>query len=181
MRKLLLMIAGYEAALARRSPATPAATKVSPRYNKPLPKKIVENNWSSSSARRSRTTPMNHRKAIPANGNKLKAREIVLACPASTAPVSDGSVGMESRMSVCPVAKSTAKIMPAMAAARGVLRRRLDRLIAVSDIVFTSDSVYELANHIIRIHHFLANFRMGILALSQSIKIVYHRQNLFYL
>ena len=97
---------------------------------------------------------MNHRKAIPANGNKLKAREIVFAFPASDAPVSDGSVGMESRMSVCPVAKSTAKIMPAMAAARGVLRRRLDRLIAVSDIVFTPDSVYELANHIIRIHHF---------------------------
>jgi len=41
-----------------------------------------------------------------------------------------------------------------MAAARGVLRRRLDRLIAVSDIVFTSDSVDELTKHIISIHHF---------------------------
>ena len=92
---------------------------------------------------------MNHRKAIPANGNKLKAREIVFACPASDAPVSDGSVGMESRMSVCPVAKSTAKIIPAIAAARGVLRRRLVKLIAVSDIVFTSDSVYKHAKHII--------------------------------
>src|SRR6266700_1536333 len=154
MRKLFLMTAENRAALTRRSPATPAATKVSQRYNKPLPKKIVENNWSSSSARRSRTTPMNHRKAIPANGNKLKAKESVFACPASDAPVSDGSVGMESRMRVCPVAKSTAKIMPATAAARGVLRRRLDRLNAVSDIVFTSDSVDELTKHIISIHHF---------------------------
>src|SRR5262249_23681507 len=42
-------------------------------YNNPLPKKTVAKNWSSNSPRRLRTTPINHREAIPANGSRFKA------------------------------------------------------------------------------------------------------------
>src|SRR6266571_4146516 len=86
---------------------------------------------------------MNHRKAIPAKGTRFKAREIVPPCPASHAPLSVASPGIESRISTCAVPASTAKGIPAMAAARGVLSC-LGRLTGASATVSTSDSVDEL-------------------------------------
>ena len=59
------------------APASAAAANSIARNNRPLPKKTVAKNRSSCSPRRSRNTPMNHRKAIPANGTKFRASAIL--------------------------------------------------------------------------------------------------------
>jgi hypothetical protein len=51
---------------------------------------------------------------------------------------------MESRMSTCVVIESTAKIMPATAAARGVLSSPLVRFFVALAIVFASKSLDKL-------------------------------------
>ena len=93
------------------------------RNKSPLPRKTVAKKRSSSSPNRSRSTLMNHKKAMPANGTRFSARAPVFELVLSHAPVSSGSERTESRNSKRPVIRSTEKRMPAMAAARGVFKR----------------------------------------------------------
>jgi hypothetical protein len=51
-------------------PAMAADTNTMARKSSPLPMKTDEKSWSSVSLKRSRTTPMNHRKAMPAKGTR---------------------------------------------------------------------------------------------------------------
>jgi hypothetical protein len=60
------------------------------RKRRPLPRKTVAKNWSSSSPRRSRNTPINHKNAMPANGTKLSAKATSFELILSHAPVSCG-------------------------------------------------------------------------------------------
>ena len=53
-----------------------APTNSMARKSSPLPMKTVEKSRSSTSPSCSRTTPMNHRKAIPANGTRLRLSRI---------------------------------------------------------------------------------------------------------
>src|SRR5215469_8343779 len=59
-------------------PANAADVKTIAIYNNPLPRKTVAKKRSSSEPKRLRTTAMNHRKAIPANGSRFKASETVV-------------------------------------------------------------------------------------------------------
>jgi len=59
--------------LAIRPPATAAPTNSMATNSRPLPKNTVAKNRSSRSPIRSRTTPTNHKKAIPANGMRFSA------------------------------------------------------------------------------------------------------------
>ena len=54
------------------APTTAAATNNMPRNRRPLPKNTVAKKRSSRRPSWSRMTPMNHRKAIPANGNQIE-------------------------------------------------------------------------------------------------------------
>jgi hypothetical protein len=69
---------------------------------------------------RSRITPMNHRKAMPANGRRYKAREIVFGWWIIPVGCDSGLGGMEIRKSRKLVMAKREKRMPATAAARGV-------------------------------------------------------------
>jgi len=72
---------------------------------------------------------MNHRNAIPANGRRFKARLILLELLESHVPASCGLRGIDIRMSTTMIMSSIEKMIPAMAAARGVLSRRRDKAI----------------------------------------------------
>ena len=90
----------------------------------PLPKKTVENSRSSTLPSCSRTTPMNHKKAIPANGtrwrlNRMRLRRCASVWSASRLP-SDKAM----RIIVSAVMSSTAKMIPAIAADRRLRHRR---------------------------------------------------------
>ena len=89
----------------------------------PLPRNTVAKNRSSPSPIRSRTTPMNQRKAMPANGSRFKARSTAfrLEPSASQSPASFGSLGRARRTSTIAAMSSPEKAIPATAAARGVL------------------------------------------------------------
>jgi hypothetical protein len=105
------------------APARDAAVKMLARNSSELPKNTVEKNRSSWAPRRSRSTPMNQRKATPANGTRFNASITVLVLPVSQTPDSRGSAGIERRSSHNITIISTAKTMPATAAAFGVFRR----------------------------------------------------------
>jgi hypothetical protein len=64
---------------------------------------------------------MNHKKAIPANGNRFRARLTVSEERASQSPASCGLAGTEIRTSTKLVMSNTENKIPAIAAARGVV------------------------------------------------------------
>src|SRR5258705_4435610 len=109
-------------------PATAAEANSIARKKSPLPRKTVAKKRSSIPPRRPRSTPMNHKKAIPANGTRFSARATVLDPVLSQAPASSGSARTESRNNRRTEIMRTEKRMPAMAAARGVLPRALIKL-----------------------------------------------------
>src|SRR5258708_19384868 len=76
-------------------PINAAAANSIARNNKPLPKNTVAKKRSSSWPSRSRSTPMNHRKATPANGTRFNATAIVPVSVVSHAPASSGSAANE--------------------------------------------------------------------------------------
>ena len=69
---------------------------------------------------------MNHRKAIPANGTRFSATASSALFPglASHVPVSEGWAGAETLSRTSAVISNAAKMIPATAAALGVLRFR---------------------------------------------------------
>lgn len=73
--------------------------------------------------RRSRSTPMNQRNAIPANGTRLTERDTVPELSRSHALASIGRTGTECRSSRRLIISKAENMMPATAAARGALRR----------------------------------------------------------
>ena len=115
-------------------PATAADAKNMARKSRPLPTNTVEKNRSSCSPSRSRATPMNQRKAIPAKGARLRASDKLPALADSHAPSSAGSSGMASRMSTMLALNSAANAIPAIAAARGVRSARPGEVTIGSDI-----------------------------------------------
>jgi len=64
-------------------PATAAELNSMARNKSPLPRKTVAMKRSSFAPRRSRTTPTNHKKAMPENGTRFSARLTVLQLPES--------------------------------------------------------------------------------------------------
>src|SRR6516162_375616 len=104
------------------APATAAAANSIPKNSRPLPKNTVAKNLSSLAPKRSRSTPMNHRNAIPANGTRLIASATVFDSELSHAPGSRGSSGTEFLNNNKAPRRSTENIMPAIAAALGVFR-----------------------------------------------------------
>ena len=93
--------------------------KVTARNRSPLPRKTVVKKRSSFAPMRSRSTPMNHRKAIPAKGSRLRASRIECALWASHVPGSRGLSGTESRISTTLMMSKIENRMPAIAPARG--------------------------------------------------------------
>lgn len=108
-------------------PATAAATNKIPVNNRPLPRNTVANKRSSRAPIRSRTTPMNHRNAMPANGTRLSATATPVRWAEwlSQVPGWPASAGSDTSSSTITVASSTAKMIPAAPAARGVRRALL--------------------------------------------------------
>ena len=74
-------------AAANRPPATAAATNSMATNNRPLPRNTVAKNRSSRSPIRSRSTPMNQRKAMPANGMRFSAIATAARRPESVSHV----------------------------------------------------------------------------------------------
>ena len=109
-------------ASARSPPPTAAATNNMATNNRPLPRNTVAKKRSSRSPIRSRSTPTNHRNAIPANGTRFSATTTAVrrAESDSHSPATLGSAGTESRSSTSAVISSTEKRIPATEAARGV-------------------------------------------------------------
>src|SRR3954452_25133988 len=62
---------GPLAATSTRAPENAAEANRLATNNKPLPRNTVAKNWSSNTPSRLRSTPINHRNAIPANGAEL--------------------------------------------------------------------------------------------------------------
>ena len=78
-------------------------------------------NLSSFSPRRSRKTPRNQKKAMPAKGKRLRASDTFPDPSLSQSPVSRGSTGSARQSNDRLQMNSSEKTIPAMAAARGVL------------------------------------------------------------
>ena len=104
-------------------PPNAAATNSMATNNRPLPRNTVPKKRSSRWPIRSLSTPMNHKKAIPANGMRFSAiataarrRESV-----SHEPGTAGSAGTETLSNTSATSRNTEKMIPATAAARGVL------------------------------------------------------------
>jgi hypothetical protein len=98
-------------------------------------RKTMAKKRSSSSPRPSRSTPMIHKKAMPANGTRFSARANVFDLVLSHAPVSSGSARTESRSSKRLIIRKYRKRMPAMAPRAASSRARGSRLLpASSDI-----------------------------------------------
>src|SRR4029077_7318061 len=104
-------------------PATAAEAKSMARNRSPLPRKTVAKKRSSSSPNRSRTTPMNHKKAMPANGTRFSARATLFELVLSHAPVSSGSARTESLKSKRPVNQKNRKEDAGDGGGRGVFNR----------------------------------------------------------
>ncbi len=115
---------GRDAASAMSPPATAAATNSMPTNSRPLPRKTVAKKRSSRPPIRSRSTPMNQRKAIPANGTRFSAIVTAVRCAdwVSHEPAAAELAGTETLSSTSDEMRSTEKTIPATAAARGVLR-----------------------------------------------------------
>ena len=103
-------------------PPMAAATNIMATNNRPLPRNTVAKKRSSRAPIRSRSTPMNHRNAIPANGTRFSATSTAVrrAESDSQSPATLGSAGTEIRSSTSAVIRNTEKTIPATAAARGV-------------------------------------------------------------
>src|SRR6516165_5614224 len=99
----------------------PAANSIA-RNSRPLPRNTVAKNWSSRLPKRSRKTPMNHKKASPANGTRFNATATRLELVLSHSPGSNGSVGTEIRSSQKTARSNTQNKIPAIAAAFGVFQ-----------------------------------------------------------
>jgi hypothetical protein len=110
--------------LAISPPANAAPTNNMATNSSPLPKNTDAKNRSSRCPIRSRTTPMNHKKAIPANGTRFSANAMVARCDVSVshAPWVAASDGAEMIRSTRARPSSSEKTIPAAAAARGVRR-----------------------------------------------------------
>ena len=89
------------------------------RNSSPLPRNTVAKNWSSCIPIRSRSTPINHRKLIPAKGNRSRAISMDFELSASHLPGSSGLSGIESRRSVTLMMSRIENKIPAIAPARG--------------------------------------------------------------
>src|SRR5208283_3045569 len=100
-------------------PAKAAPTNSMATNSRPLPRKTDAKNRSSRRPIRSRTTPMNHKKAIPANGTRSNAIAKVArrAGSASHTPASAVSDGVETIMRMRARPSSAEKRIPATAAA----------------------------------------------------------------
>jgi len=79
-------------------PARAADVKVIAMYSSPLPRKTVAKKRSSSAPRRLRTTAINHKKAMPANGIRFKASEIGLEWLIRARSCASGFAGIETQM-----------------------------------------------------------------------------------
>jgi hypothetical protein len=114
---------GPEDVSAMSPPATAAATNIMATNNKPLPRNTVAKNRSSRSPILSLITPMNHKKAMPANGMRFSPIATAALFPESVSHElsTAGLAGTESLSSTSAVIMSTEKMIPAPAAARGVL------------------------------------------------------------
>src|SRR6185437_4173623 len=93
--------------------------KTTARNRNPLPRNTVAKKRSSCSHMRSRSTPMNHKKVIPAKGNRPRARLTDLALLASHIPGSFGLSGTERRRSTTQMPNRIENRIPATAPARG--------------------------------------------------------------
>src|SRR5579875_845920 len=102
-------------ALTTMPPPMAAVVKSIARKSSPLPRKTVAKKRSSNWPMRSRTTPMNHRNAMPANGTRLSPRIRVCFAPAASA-----SSPLARRIRTTEAERSSEKMIPAIAAARGV-------------------------------------------------------------
>src|SRR4029079_8556251 len=101
------------------------------RNSSPLPRKNVENNRSSTGPSWSRTTPMNHRKAMPANGTRWRPPLISARRCASSSRVRGSASRRAKRIIVSAVSRRTANTMPATAAERRLRQKRV--VIGVGD------------------------------------------------
>ena len=110
------------AASAISPPAKAAAANSMATNSSPLPRNTEAKNRSSRCPIRSRTTPMNHKKAMPAKGTRFSAMTTARrrAGSVSHAPDVAGSEGAETVMRMRARPSSSEKRMPAAAAARGV-------------------------------------------------------------
>jgi hypothetical protein len=106
--------------------AIPADASIIATKMSPLPRNTEAKNRSSWTPSRSRTTPMNQRKAMLANGTSRRAAstELLRREFESHAPASAGSAGTATLISTIAVRSSTEKAIPAIPAARGVLSAR---------------------------------------------------------
>ena len=106
-------------------PATAAVTKSMATNNRPLPRNTVAKKRSSRWPIRSRSTPTNHRKAMPANGMSDSATFTAVRRPGSVSqlPATRGSAGIESLSSTSAAIRNTEKTIPATAAAPGCSQR----------------------------------------------------------
>ena len=84
--------------------------------NNPLPKNTVAKNRSSPSPIRSRTTPMNHKNTMPANGSRFKGEpppeSHLVSIGEPGPPASCGSLGTARRTRTNAVVSSTEKSDP---------------------------------------------------------------------
>ena len=109
------------AATSMSAPEMAAAPKRHATNSNPLPRNTVAKNRSSSSPRRSRSTPMNHRNAIPANGTRYSASRTAARRSGSVSQTSGCVRSDGTALRAIPIATiiSSEKITPAMAAPRG--------------------------------------------------------------
>ena len=107
--------------MASRPAPTPTATNIIARKSSPLPMNTVEKNLSSKLPKPSRTTPMNHRKAIPANGMIFAAILMFLLPASNHCEPGSAPSGSARRIKIKHVPNSSANNTPAIAAARGVV------------------------------------------------------------
>jgi hypothetical protein len=109
--------------LATRLAATAEATKSMATNSNPLPRKTVAKNLSSAPPTRSRSTPTNQRKPIPAKGTRPIANRTASRRELSEShfPASSGSAGMAVWIRTSATVKRIENAMPARAADRGVL------------------------------------------------------------
>src|SRR5436305_2714671 len=107
------------------APITAAATNSIERKSSALPRNTVAKKRSSCRSSRSRSTPIDHRKATPANGTRFKASVIRLVLATSHAPESSGSSGIDGRSSAKIANINSENTIPATAAAFGVFSRAL--------------------------------------------------------
>src|SRR5579872_1127744 len=105
------------------------------RNRSPLPRNTVAKKRSSCSPIRSRSTPMNHRKATPANGRRFSARGMDFPLLESHVPSSNGVAGAETRMSTRLMMSRIENTIPAIAAARGAFNRSRTAVTLFSSII----------------------------------------------